>query len=76
VISPSTNPIKPLIRRESRQGRHRRPDSSQSWRYCGELCASGQQRQDRAVALERTEVIAVALDAHQRDERIRAIHGK
>src|SRR5260370_10913371 len=28
----------------------------------GELCASGQQRQDRAVALERTEVIAVPLD--------------
>ena len=27
----------------------------------GELCASGQQRQDRAVALERTEVIAVPL---------------
>lgn len=27
-----------------------------------ELCASGQQRQDRAVALERTEVIAVPLD--------------
>ena len=28
----------------------------------GELCASGQQRQDRAVALERTEVVAVPLD--------------
>jgi CRP/FNR family cyclic AMP-dependent transcriptional regulator len=28
----------------------------------GELCASGQPRQDRAVALERTEVIAVPLD--------------
>jgi CRP/FNR family cyclic AMP-dependent transcriptional regulator len=28
----------------------------------GELCACGQQRQDRAVALERTEVIAVPLD--------------
>ena len=28
----------------------------------GELCASGQRRQDRAVALERTEVIAVPLD--------------
>ena len=28
----------------------------------GELCASGQQRQERAVALERTEVIAVPLD--------------
>ena len=28
----------------------------------GELCASGLQRQDRAVALERTEVIAVPLD--------------
>jgi CRP-like cAMP-binding protein len=28
----------------------------------GELCASGQQRQDRAVALERTEVIAEPLD--------------
>ena len=28
----------------------------------GELCASGQQRQDRAVALERTEVVAVTLD--------------
>ena len=28
----------------------------------GELCASEQQRQDRAVALERTEVIAVPLD--------------
>jgi CRP-like cAMP-binding protein len=28
----------------------------------GEICASGQQRQDRAVALERTEVIAVPLD--------------
>jgi CRP-like cAMP-binding protein len=28
----------------------------------GELCASGQQRLDRAVALERTEVIAVPLD--------------
>ena len=28
----------------------------------GELCASGQQRQDRAVALERTEVIPVPLD--------------
>jgi CRP/FNR family cyclic AMP-dependent transcriptional regulator len=28
----------------------------------GELCASGQQRQDRAVALERTEVIAVPFD--------------
>jgi len=28
----------------------------------GELCASGPQRRDRAVALERTEVIAVALD--------------
>jgi CRP-like cAMP-binding protein len=28
----------------------------------GELCASGQQRQDRAVALERTEVIAVPLE--------------
>jgi CRP-like cAMP-binding protein len=28
----------------------------------GELCASGQQRSDRAVALERTEVIAVPLD--------------
>jgi CRP/FNR family transcriptional regulator, cyclic AMP receptor protein len=28
----------------------------------GELCASGQERQDRAVALERTEVIAVPLD--------------
>jgi len=27
----------------------------------GELCASGQQRQDRAVALERTEVVAVPL---------------
>jgi CRP-like cAMP-binding protein len=28
----------------------------------GELCATGQQRRDRAVALERTEVIAVPLD--------------
>jgi CRP/FNR family transcriptional regulator, cyclic AMP receptor protein len=28
----------------------------------GELCASGQERRDRAVALERTEVIAVPLD--------------
>ena len=28
----------------------------------GELCASGLQRQDRAVALERTEVIAVPVD--------------
>ena len=28
----------------------------------GELCASGQQRRDRAVALERTEVIVVPLD--------------
>ena len=28
----------------------------------GDLCASGQQRQNRAVALERTEVIAVPLD--------------
>jgi CRP/FNR family cyclic AMP-dependent transcriptional regulator len=28
----------------------------------GELCASGQPRQERAVALERTEVIAVPLD--------------
>jgi CRP/FNR family cyclic AMP-dependent transcriptional regulator len=28
----------------------------------GELCASGQQRRDRAVALERTEAIAVPLD--------------
>ena len=28
----------------------------------GELCAFGEQRQDRAVALERTEVIAVPLD--------------
>jgi CRP-like cAMP-binding protein len=44
------------------QGRELIYDVRKAGDIVGELCASGQQRQDRAVALERTEVITVPLD--------------